>query len=448
MTPARPAPEGLDTPTKIAEAADENLIGRNLTVPSSVYAVQSTMGKKWTLNGREKDKRALWKWFSGQLRATFLSLHTCFRPLLAVDDSLIPTGTVFSRVANSHLYMVLLQLTSGTARIIIETQVDFETQDGHRALVALAEFYAPMNDERVDELTFKIMNVYIGAREDPHPIMLQLQAYREEFVVASGVERDEARLTADLNNSLGEEHQVALSMYNQNPMMNLSVLQNCVQQSWRRAEKNSLRIATGRMGQLTAAPAMMERTQRSPPRPQRSPPRPRRSPPRPPPQGGRGGGRGGYEEPRSPAKTKRPARTPAHADHECMLCRKRGHWVSDCPLLQQASRMVAAPPSGPPPAPARLPPPRSPPPPASKPRAYAARFADDDDGEQDDDDDDDDDEGFGGEYLPLVALAGVGGGARRETDRPRVQTAGSGAAGTSAQTSRARLTALSPRSRA
>ena len=58
MTPARPAPEGLDTPTKIAEAADEYLIGRNLTVPSGVYAVQSTMGKKWTLNGREKDKRA------------------------------------------------------------------------------------------------------------------------------------------------------------------------------------------------------------------------------------------------------------------------------------------------------------------------------------------------------------------------------------------------------
>jgi hypothetical protein len=408
MTPARPAPERLDTPTKIAEAADENLIERNLSVPSSVYAVQSTMGKKWTLSGREKDKRALWKWFSGQLRATFLSLHTCFRPLLAVDDSLIPTGTVFSRVANSHLYMVLLQLTSGTARIIIETQVDFETQDGHRALVALAEFYAPMNDGRVDELTFKIMNVYIGAREDPQPIMLQLQAYREEFFVASGVERDEARLTADLNNSLGEEHQVALSMYNQNPMMNLSVLQNCVQQSWRRAEKNSLRIATGRMGQLTAAPAMMERTQRSPPRPHKSPPRP-------PPHGGRGGGRGGYQEPRSPAGPKGHVKTVPHPDYECMLCRRKGHWVSNCPLMQQASRMVATPPSGPPPAPARLPPPRSPPPPASKPRAYAARFADDDDGEQDDDDDDD--EGFGGEYLPLVALAGVGGGARRETDR-------------------------------
>jgi hypothetical protein len=191
MTPARPVPEGLDTPTKIAEAADTYLIERNLTVPSSVYAVQSTMGKKWTLNGREKDKRALWKWFSGQLRATFLSLHACFRPILAVDDNQIPAGTVFSRVANSHLYMVLLQLTSGTARIIIETQVDFETQDGHRALVALAAFYAPMNDGRVDELTFKIMNVYIGAREDPQPLMLQLQSYREEFFVASGVERDD-----------------------------------------------------------------------------------------------------------------------------------------------------------------------------------------------------------------------------------------------------------------
>jgi len=60
------------------------------------------------------------------------------------------------------------------------------------------------------------MNVHIGAREDPQPLMLQLQSYREEFFAASGVERDEARLTADLNNSLGEEHHVvALSVYHQ-----------------------------------------------------------------------------------------------------------------------------------------------------------------------------------------------------------------------------------------
>jgi hypothetical protein len=161
--------------------------------------------------------------------------------------------------------MVLLQLTTGTARIIIETQVDFDAQDGHRALIALATFYAPMNDGRVDELTFKIMNVHIGAREDPQPLMLQLQSYREEFFAASGVERDEARLTADLNNSLGEEHHVALSVYHQNPLMDLSVLQNCVQQSWRRAERSSQRVAPGRVGQPTAAPAMMERT--PPPKP-------------------------------------------------------------------------------------------------------------------------------------------------------------------------------------
>jgi hypothetical protein len=43
--------------------------------------------------------------------------------------------------------------------------------------------------------------------------MLKLQAYREEFLAASGCERDEARLTADLNNSLGDEHVVALSIY-------------------------------------------------------------------------------------------------------------------------------------------------------------------------------------------------------------------------------------------
>jgi hypothetical protein len=174
MTPVRPLPEELDTPELIAQAADVSLLARNLNVLGSVHSVQSTLGKRWTLNGREPDKRAMWKWFGGQLKTTFLSINDCFRPILVVDDSLIPPGTVFSRVANSHLYMVLLQLTTETARIIIETQVDFDAQDGHRALVALANFYAPMNDGRVDELTFKIMNVHIGAREDPQPLMLKL----------------------------------------------------------------------------------------------------------------------------------------------------------------------------------------------------------------------------------------------------------------------------------
>ena len=66
--------------------------------------------------------------------------------------------------------------------------------------------------------------------------MLKLQAYisiyREEFFAASGGERDEARLTADLNNSLSDEHHVALSVYHQSPLMDLAALQNCVQQSW------------------------------------------------------------------------------------------------------------------------------------------------------------------------------------------------------------------------
>jgi hypothetical protein len=53
-------------------------------------------------------------------------------------------------------------------------------------------------------------------------MMLKLQAYREEFFAASGSERDETRLTADLNNSLGEEHHVALSVYHQNPSMELT----------------------------------------------------------------------------------------------------------------------------------------------------------------------------------------------------------------------------------
>ena len=75
-------------------------------------------------------------------------IHDYFRLILTVDDSLIPPGTVLSRVANRHLYVVLLQLTTETARIVIETQVSFDAQDGHRALVALANFYAPMSDGR------------------------------------------------------------------------------------------------------------------------------------------------------------------------------------------------------------------------------------------------------------------------------------------------------------
>jgi len=185
MTPVRPLLEELDTPELIAEAADVYLLAENLNVLASVHSVQFTLGKRWTLSGREPDKRAMWKWFSGQLKTTFLSLHACFRPILTVDDSQIPKGTVISRVANSHLYMVLLQLTTGTARIVIETQVSFDAQDGHRALVALANFYAPMDDGRLDELTFKIMHVHIGAREDPQPLMLKSQAYREELLLCS-----------------------------------------------------------------------------------------------------------------------------------------------------------------------------------------------------------------------------------------------------------------------
>jgi len=348
MTPVRPIPEDLDTPEKIAKAADEYLIEKNLNVLSSVHSVQSTLGKRWTLSGREPDKRAMWKWFSGQLKTTFLSLHACFRPILTVDDSQIPKGTVLSRVANSHLYMVLLQVTTDTARIIIETQVDFDAQDGHRALVALATFYAPMNDGRVDELTFMIMNVHIGVRQDPQPLMLQLQAYREEFFAASGVERDEARLTADLNNSLGDEHHVALSIYHQNPLMDLAVLQNCVQQSWQRSERNSQRVATGRLSLPVAAPAFMKRSSTPPPR--QKPPSPRR-------EGGRGGGRGEYDH-RGRGSAYRDHVKPKYTQappprYPCQLCKQEGHFVSQCPLLQQAALLVAPPPAGPPPTPAR-----------------------------------------------------------------------------------------------
>ena len=129
MTPVRPLPEELDMPELIAQAADVSLLARNLNVLASVHSVQSALGKRWTLNGRKPDKLAMWKWFGGQLKTTFLSIHDSFRLILTVDDSQIPPGTVLSRVANSHLYMVLLQLTTETARIIIETQVDFDAHD-------------------------------------------------------------------------------------------------------------------------------------------------------------------------------------------------------------------------------------------------------------------------------------------------------------------------------
>jgi hypothetical protein len=91
MTPVRPLPEELDTPVLIAQAADVSLLARNLNVLASVHSVQSTLGKRWKLNGRrEPDKRAMWKWFGGQLKTTFLSINDCFRPILAVDDRLIP----------------------------------------------------------------------------------------------------------------------------------------------------------------------------------------------------------------------------------------------------------------------------------------------------------------------------------------------------------------------
>jgi hypothetical protein len=59
MTPVRPISEDLDTPEKIAKAADEYLIEKNLSVLSSVHSMQSTLGKRWTLSGREPDKRTV-----------------------------------------------------------------------------------------------------------------------------------------------------------------------------------------------------------------------------------------------------------------------------------------------------------------------------------------------------------------------------------------------------
>ena len=85
--------------------------------------------------------------------------------------------------------------------------------------------------------------------------MRTLQAYREEFFAAFGCEGDETRLTADLNHSLGDEHGVVLSIYHSNPLMDLSVLHNCVQQSWLRSTRNQKRVATARLNLPVAAPA-------------------------------------------------------------------------------------------------------------------------------------------------------------------------------------------------
>jgi hypothetical protein len=106
---------------------------------------------------------------------------------------------------------------------------------------------------------------------------------------------------------------------------------------------------------------------------------------------------------RKPKNQKNP--TPMFA---CQLCKQDGHWVSRCPLLQQASLLVAP----------RMALAQPAPPPAvseDRPRAYAARISD---GRDDDDDDGDDDDGFEGEFLPLVALAGVRGGPGRDENYP------------------------------
>ena len=59
--------------------------------------------------------------------------------------------------------------------------------------------------------------------------------------------------------------------------------------------------------------------------------------------------------------------------------------------------------------------PASPAVPEDGPRAYAARISD---GGDDGDEDDNDDNDFGGEYLPLVALAGIRGGPGRNENHP------------------------------
>jgi hypothetical protein len=278
----------------------------------------------------------------------------------------------------------------------------------------------------VDELTFKIMNVHIGTCEDPQPLMLKLQAYREELFAASSCERDEARLTADLKNSLGDKHSVALSIYHQNPLMDLTALQNCVQLSWLRSARNQHRIAKARLSLPVAVPAFTERVKPPSPSGHRVRFQDRggglgRD------RGGRGGGRGdrdqqdrgsGYNDHGKPKNQK--SSTPMFA---CQLCTQEGHWVSRCPLLQQAALLVA-------PAMASA----SPAAPEDGPRACAARISDDDD-----DGDDNDDNSFEGEYVPLVALAGVRGGPGRNENHP-------GPRGASGLDAKFRRTRFGPRS--
>ena len=120
--------------------------------------------------------------------------------------------------------------------------------------------------------------------------------------------------------------------------------------------------------------------------------------------------------------------------YACQLCKQEGHWVSRCPLLQQASLLVA------PTMASEQPPPPPPAAPKDKPRAYAARI--------DDEYDDDDDDEFGGEYLPLVALAGVRGGPGRNPNHPGPAGGyqSTGSIGTNGEARRAELGAPSSRS--
>jgi hypothetical protein len=171
--------------------------------------------------------------------------------------------------------------------------------------------------------------------------MRTLQAYREEFFAAFGCERDETRLTADLNNSMGDEHGVALSIYHQNPMIYLSFLPNCVQQSWLRSTRNQKRVATARLNLPVAAPAFakppaansrevtfQERGDGRGDRGERN-------------QRHHGGDRrDGGNRNRGDRRLKNP-RNPKSPMFACQLCKQEGHWVSRCPLIQQASLLVA-----------------------------------------------------------------------------------------------------------
>ena len=237
MTPHREA-EPDRTHLEAANEADKEIRLLNPNLRHNVMAVQSIEGSTFALRGTEKSPRSVFVWFNNQLKAVLLPIHSAFVPLLDVSGSGVDPDTVFSRVANNHLHSVIMQLTTGAARLVVEAQTDPEDMDGHQALLCLANFYAPKNSNCIDELTSQIANTRIDGNKNPALPMVTLQSLRVEYGVEADEKQSEFRMKKDLYNSIHDCYTVAITAYKTNPGLTLREFQAEVQEAWTRKTRN------------------------------------------------------------------------------------------------------------------------------------------------------------------------------------------------------------------